>query len=970
MIGLLRIGGLTATLALLVLAPGEAQTGSLSGRVSNADGGKPLGGAAIRVQLPNGAVIASGSTRSDGSYQVNEVAPGSYLVKIAAVGFTPREFPGTAIRAGASTTLDAALSLLAMRLEDVSVSVVSREPEKKTDAPAAVFAIGRTEVQERPALTVTDHLRTIPGVDIAQGGLVQSNVVARGFNNIFSGTLLTLIDYRYAAVPALQVNVPTFFPVTTEDIEAVEFVLGPGAALYGPNASNGVLSIITRSPFSSTGSTLSFEAGARAGSTARICDDAACRHPSFEPMDKAQGLWRVTGRHAMRVGTKVAFKVSGSYLKGTEWQERDPEEPATLEATHPELGIPTGTCNAQTGCRDFNLEQLNGAARVDVRPDANTEVIGDFGLTNSKSYIEYTGVGAAQARGWRYTSAQLRFRHKRLFVQAFGNFSGAGIDRSGSNPRARVFLLREGSPIVDQSRAWAAQLQHGFDLFGGKETVLYGVDYSKTEPRTGGTINGSNEDDDTINQYGAYLHGVTHFTPQLELVAALRADKHSRLESAVWSPRVGLVFKPRPAHALRLTFNRSFSTPTDNNLFLDLVVGHLPPDGPSLYNVRALGVPKEGFRFRVDGGCPGGVSQLCMRTPFQPFLPSGTPEVLPAQAGLLWPMAVGVVCGPGTPIPAAVCAVTAGAPAPTTVGTQLRQLNSTTRQFVDISPDKVQDIARLEPTISNVLEAGYKALIGNQFQVSVDAWYEHKRNFTGPLIVESPSVFLDLTGTIAYLTQVYTNAGIPNPAAVAAEVGTAMAGLSAATSLLTTGVPLGTVVPTNSVLTERPDIFLTYRNFGKVDLWGADLALDYVVNRSLSLSGSYSWVNKDFFPATEVNGPSDVALNASKSKGSFTAAWRDDPRGWGAELRFRAVKGFPVNSGVYVSNPDPDHPGSLLPTDSYGLVDLQGTWRPPVGARNMLVTASVQNLLNKHYAAFVGVPSLGRLVLTKISYTF
>jgi outer membrane receptor for ferrienterochelin and colicins len=970
MIGMLRIGGLTAALALLVLAPGEAQTGSLSGRVSNADGGKPLGGAAIRVQLPNGAVIASGSTRSDGSYQVNEVAPGSYLVKIAAVGFTPREFPGTAIRAGASTTLDAALSLLAMRLEDVSVSVVSREPEKKTDAPAAVFAIGRTEVQERPALTVTDHLRTIPGVDIAQGGLVQSNVVARGFNNIFSGTLLTLIDYRYAAVPALQVNVPTFFPVTTEDIEAVEFVLGPGAALYGPNASNGVLSIITRSPFSSTGSTLSFEAGARAGSTARICDDAACRHPSFEPLDKAQGLWRVTGRHAMRVGTKVAFKVSGSYLKGTEWQERDPEEPANLDATHPELGIPTGTCNAQTGCRDFNLEQLNGAARVDVRPDANTEVIGDFGLTNSKSYIEYTGVGAAQARGWRYTSAQLRFRHKRLFVQAFGNFSGAGIDRSGSNPRARVFLLREGSPIVDQSRAWAAQLQHGFDLFGGKETVLYGVDYSKTEPRTGGTINGSNEDDDTINQYGAYLHGVTHFTPQLELVAALRADKHSRLESAVWSPRVGLVFKPRPAHALRLTFNRSFSTPTDNNLFLDLVVGHLPPDGPSLYNVRALGVPKEGFRFRVDGGCPGGVSQLCMRTPFQPFLPSGTPEVLPAQAVLLWPMAVGVVCGPGTPIPAAVCAVTAGAPAPTTVGTQLRQLNSTTRQFVDISPDKVQDIARLEPTISNVLEAGYKALIGNQFQVSVDAWYEHKRNFTGPLIVESPSVFLDRAGTIAYLTQVYTDAGIPNPAAVAAEVGTAMAGLSAATSLLTTGVPLGTVVPTNSVLTERPDIFLTYRNFGKVDLWGADLALDYVVNRSLSLSGSYSWVNKDFFPATEVNGPSDVALNASKSKGSFTAAWRDDPRGWGAEFRFRAVKGFPVNSGVYVSNPDPDHPGSLLPTDSYGLVDLQGTWRPPVGARNMLVTASVQNLLNKHYAAFVGVPSLGRLVLTKISYTF
>jgi outer membrane receptor for ferrienterochelin and colicins len=968
----LRTFPLLVLCGLTILHPLVAQTGgSLTGRVSNADGGKPLSSAVIRVLLPNGAAIGSNAARSDGSYRVSDVPPGTYLVKIAAVGFAPKEFAGTAIRAGTTTQLDAALQVAPMRLEDVSVTVVSREPEKRDKAPAAVFAVTRTEVEERPALTVTDHLKSIPGVDIAEGGLVQSNVVARGFNNIFSGALLTLIDYRYAAVPALRVNVPTFFPVTSEDIETVELVLGPGAALYGPNASNGVLNIVTRSPFSSTGSTLAFEAGVRAGSTERACDDAACRHPAFQAMDKAQGLWRVTGRHAMRLGTKVAAKLSGSYLKGTEWQERDLAEPDNLSTLHPELGIPAGKCNTSTGCRDFNLEQWNGEARIDVRPDPNTEVIGDFGMTNAKSYLEYTGIGAAQARGWKYTSAQLRFRHKRFFLQGFGNFSGAGIDSGSSPPRARAFLLRDGSPIVDQSRTWSAQVQHGFELFNRKETLLYGADYVKTEPRTGGTINGSNEDDDTINEYGAYLHGVTHFTPQFDLVAALRVDKHSRLATAVWSPRVGLVYRPSATQSFRLTFNRSFSTPTDNNLFLDIVAGQIPLGGPLSYNVRALGVPKQGFKFRVDGGCVGGSGDgLCMRTPFQPLLPPGTPSLLPAQAVLLWRVAVGAVCAPGTPFPAPVCAATNGAAVPTTVGTQLRQLNPTTRQFVDIGADQVQDIAPLEPTISHVLEAGYKALLGNKFQVSVDGWYEHKRNFTGPLIVESPSVFLDRTATIAYLTQVYTAAAIPNAAAVATLVGTAMAGLSGATVPGTTGVPLGTVVPTNSSLTERPDIFLTYRNFGKVNLWGADLALDYVVNRALSLSGSYSFVNKDFFPKAEVNGPSDIALNASKSKGSFTAAWRDDPRGWGAELRFRAVKGFPVNSGVYVSNPDPDNPGKLLPTDSYGLVDLQGTWRPPVSARNMLITASVQNLLNKHYAAFVGVPNLGRLVLTKISYTF
>ena len=85
------------------------------------------------------------------------------------------------------------------------------------------------QVTERPTLTVTDHLKGLAGVDISQGGLVQANVVGRGFNNIFSGATLMLIDNRFASVPSLRVNVPAFFPAANEDIEKIEFVLGPGA---------------------------------------------------------------------------------------------------------------------------------------------------------------------------------------------------------------------------------------------------------------------------------------------------------------------------------------------------------------------------------------------------------------------------------------------------------------------------------------------------------------------------------------------------------------------------------------------------------------------------------------------------------------------------------------------------------------------------------------------------------------------
>lgn len=959
-------------LVLTFTATAAAQTGVLSGRVTNTEDNKPLDRAVVRVLLPNGATLASATTRADGTYRISDLEAGTYRIRIGAVGFSPHEASGIVIRSGQATALDAALSLQAIRLEDVEVSTVSREPEKKTDAPAAVFAVSRTEVEERPALTVTDHLKAIPGVDISQGGLVQSNVVGRGFNNIFSGALLTLIDYRYAAVPSLRVNVPTFFPVTSEDIETVEFVLGPGAALYGPNASNGVLNILTRSPFTSTGTTLSIEGGGRTGSRFTV--------GGADQGDDARGLLRVTGRHASRVGTKAAFKVAGSYFRARDWQMRDPAEPDTLDRV-PALGIPPGRCNSVTGCRDFDVEQWTGNARLDLRPDPNTEVIAEVGMTNALRLIEYTGIGAAQAQGWRYATSQLRFRWKRLFVQGFGNFSLAGLDSSESPPRARAFLFRDGSPIVDQSRVWSVQFQHGFDLFDNKETILYGADYFRTDARTGGTINGSNEDDDTINEYGGYVHSVTRIHPKLDLVAALRVDKHNRLDDAVWSPRAGVVYKPWENHAFRVTFNRAFSTPSNNNLFLDIVAGRINLGGGLGYNVRALGVPSEtGFRFQAGGGCQGGVTNLCMRTPFQPLLPPGTPEVLPANAALLWGAAVeairpSLVATLGAQQGNAI-ANTMRDNAPTNqVSTQLRRLNPTTQQFVDITPDQVADIEPIKPTINTALEVGYKALIGNKFQISADAWWENKKNFVGPLIVESPTVFLDRTSTITYLAGLFqTRLGMPaaQAQATATQIGTGMAGVSAAPSRETTGVPLATVVPTNTPLTARPDIFLTYRNFGEVDLYGADLAVDYVFNSHLSASGSYSWVNKDYFPRGDIEGgaPTDIALNATKNKASVTVMWRHDPAGWSAEGRFRYVQGFPINSGVYVSAPDPDDPSKLLPTDSYGVFDVQGTWRPPVGNRKLLISLNVQNLFNKKYATFVGVPSLGAVAITKVSYTF
>jgi outer membrane receptor for ferrienterochelin and colicins len=826
-----------------------------------------------------------------------------------------------------------------IELDPVVVSA-SRRQERAINTPASVSVVPTVEITERPALSVTDHLKALPGVDISQGGLVQANVVGRGFNNIFSGALLTLTDYRYASVPSLRVNVPAFFPGTNDDIERVEFVLGPGAALYGPNAANGVLSIITKSPITSPGTSVSLETGYR----------VASRNAADTKLDGGHSVLKAGFRHAGRVSERFGYKISGEYLTAEEWKSRDPAEPTSL---------PGRQCSAEFGCRNFNLEKYGFDVRLDWRPVPDAEIVGAVGRTTALSLIEYTGIGAAQADGWRYDYAQLRGRWNKLFAQVFQNRSDAGSD--SPSDRTGSFLLRDGNPIVDKSRVTGVQAQYGVELAGGREDVIFGVDYTFTDPRTLGTINGRNEDTDNIKEIGGYASSTTRLTDHLDLIAALRVDKHSRLKRAVWSPRAALLVMPTPLHSLRFTYNRAFSTPTSNNLSLDILAGMAGP-----YRVRALGVPRTGFGFRGFCGT-GGVDNLCMWP--GPF--PGTPAAaLPANAALLWPVAVGAV---RAALPPAVGGALASTPAPTTqVGTQLRRLDPTARVFVDVGASTVRDVAPLEPTISNVLEVGYKGIVNNRFRLSVDAYYEKKENFVGPLIVESPNVFLDPATTLAYLMANFKPrleaGGVPPAQAtvITQQVAVAMSGISGSANPSTVGVPLGTVVP-DTPLNQAPDIFLTYRNFGSVDLWGADLAVDYLFDDRWSVAASYSLVSDDFFPAQKVGGPSDVALNASKSKGSVTWRYRDEPGGLSAELRGRYVKGFPVNSGVYVSPTRPD--GSLQPIDSYGLVDAQVSWRVP-GTNGLQASLLAENLLNNNYTTFVGLPRLGRLVMTKLQYAF
>ena len=880
---------LTPAILFTLAAPiaALAQGGVVTGRVTDAETGEPV--AEVAVDLITSGRERVGTTTSDasGQFRIEVAAPGGYSLVFSRLGYEIRRVDGVTIQAAG--TFDAGTVTLVSRALRVNPIVVtpSRTEEKVQKAPASTWVVDTRDIQSQPATSPVDHVRRVPGADIASTGLTQRSVVARGFNGVFSGGLLVLTDYRWASVPSLRFNAYNLIPAADEDIDRIEFVLGPGSALYGPNVSQGVMHLLTRSPLTHRGTTLTAMGGER-------------------------DVMQLGGRHASAIGTQVGVKASANYMQGRDWEFHDPvEEAARANAI-------AGGADPDTlliGARDFDAERFGGEVRVDYEPSARTNLVVSGGLSQLGSSIEMTGIGAAQARDWQTSYGQARLRSGNLFAQTYINLSDAGD----------TYLLRDGARLTDKSFLYVAQLQHATRM-GERQRFIYGADLIQTVPRTEGTINGRNEDDDDITEIGGYVQSESELRENLDLVVAARVDDHSRVDETVFSPRAGVVYQAAPGHNLRLTYNRAFNQPSSNNLFLDVRsardLGGLP------YDVRATGVPKDGFQFARDvGGRP------LMRSPFTPSGLGGPAQQLPLDATVFWSVVQNLV-------PAL-----AGVPAPnaTQVGTVMRTLNPTSRSFSTVAD--VGDVSPQRPQINNTAEVGYKGFIANRLSLGIDLYYSRIEDFISPLFVATPSVFLERASLAAYLvTQGFTPAQ-------AAALAAAVAGID--NNAAVTGIPLGTVTPISTV-GDPYDIFVTYRNFGTVDLWGSDLGATFVATDQLSFTATYSFVNKNLFK--NLDNVADIALNAPMNKATLSAKYFDERSGWIAEVRGRYVDLFPMISGVYV--------GTVA---AYTLCDVSVSYALPF-QRAFEVSLSASNVFDNLHREFVGAPELGRLVVGRVRW--
>ncbi len=151
-----------------------------------------------------------------------------------------------------------------LSLEDlakIKVTSVSKKPELETDAAAAIYVITQEDIRRSGSTTLPNILRMAPGITVTQAAAGSWTVTARGSNDQFSNKLLVLMDGRTIYSPLFSGVIWDTQDTMLEDIDRIEVIRGPGATLWGANAVNGVINIITKNAKETQGGYASYTAG-------------------------------------------------------------------------------------------------------------------------------------------------------------------------------------------------------------------------------------------------------------------------------------------------------------------------------------------------------------------------------------------------------------------------------------------------------------------------------------------------------------------------------------------------------------------------------------------------------------------------------------------------------------------------------------------------------------------------------------
>ncbi|MGO9832934.1 MAG: TonB-dependent receptor domain-containing protein [Polyangiaceae bacterium] len=431
-------------------------------------------------------------------------------------------------------------SLKTEQLFEETVVTASRTAQSPLDAPNSTSIITEQDIRLSGITKLPELLRRLAGVDIMEVTGAQTEVSLRGFNQRLSNKVLVLIDGRSVYIDLLGATLWPALSISVEDVERIEVVRGPGSALYGADAFNGVINIITKAP--GTGGS-GFNVG-------------------YGTENATHGSIWASG-HA----GETAYRLSANYEYLSRWSRE----------------VPPGRADLQLSTQDQNAsmrgERIDAQITRQLGNDVTVGLQGGF----VDGTFEILGEGPINDVIIAGTVSDLMatLRSKHVEVRAFWNHN------DGTNSNNAAYIGQSLLTAIFDTNVVDGEAQY-IDTFETGKGVVHdlhvGAEYRLKEVHWSYLLG-----DETENHAGLFAHDAVKIGQRFAVVGDYRADFVPYLNRFVQSPRGSVLFHPSKQSTVRGIVATAFRTPT----FLESYIGNfiqLPYAGGGEY--RAPTSPK------------------------------------------------------------------------------------------------------------------------------------------------------------------------------------------------------------------------------------------------------------------------------------------------------------------------------------------------------------------------------------------
>ena len=416
--------------------------------------------------------------------------------------------------------------------EEETVSIATRHEQPISQAPSNVYVITDEDIRHSGATDIPTILRRVPGLDVMQVTGADFNVSARGDNQLFANKILVMVDGRSIYIDGQGLVFWKSLPITLPEIKRIEVLKGPASVVYGFNAFDGVINIITKSAQEMKGTTLQL-----GGGELGTISSAAVQAGSAGKLD---------------------YRLSIGHDQNQQWRNND--------------------------ALAFRSSKFNVQTQYNFSGDGTLRVAGGFIDTN-----RFDG----PVSNVQIPQSQFNQGYTDVHYQ-YGNFSLRGwwqgndipVD-SATHPLLSRFVRPTnaigGSNVSFTTQTYNLEAQHSLEVTPTNR-LSYGVNY-RYNTVDGAAVSELGRED----RLGFHLQDEWKILSPLTLVAGIRYDLHTRI-TGTWSPRVALMYNLTPDHTFRISGSVAYRPPTLFESNLDLRI--LPTTPPLFAPIPLFGSQK------------------------------------------------------------------------------------------------------------------------------------------------------------------------------------------------------------------------------------------------------------------------------------------------------------------------------------------------------------------------------------------